>query len=451
MALGNVTVNKAQGVGQPTTGKDHYTGFLFYVDPDDYPAGMIRKWAVGLTVVVGDFFEDSTVDHKVYVADTAGTTSGTAATDPLLSEVTDLQELADARAQLVTIANMETLGITEGSNADVIWYQMNYFFEKNPNGFAWLRMADEGLATVSFDEMDDIVLASGGDVRKIGVYNNGSDAVFAAAHATNLQVKYAEYAAAYTPLQIAYFPLSFTEAYGSFIDLKDSGNSYGVWCVNAWDLETGSVAVTGHEYPAMGVVMGNWAISKVSESIGHVRQYDFISSTNGTNVNAEYDKFGFRDSSGLISWATLDGAAGDLLDTSGWNFFRKYAGISGTYLNDMSTVSVEGNDFDKVFYNVTLDKISRNVRTNLLPEINGEIIFNGDGTLSDVDIHRYSNLSNAALAAMQSAGEISAYETVIDRTQDVASTGILYVTVNVVLNGVAKSIIVSLARVNALG
>lgn len=444
MALGNVTVDKAQGAGQPINGKDHYTGFLFYVDPDDYPAGIIRKYAAAIVPEIGDFFEDP-ADHKVYVATAAVALTGTAGTDPSVDEVTDPQELAEARTALVTIANMESLGIIEGSNADVFYYQFKYFFEKNPNGFAWVRCADKGLGTVTFDEIDDLVLVSEGDVRKVSIYNNGNDVAFSASHTTNLQTKYAEYENSYTPLQIAYFPLAYSETYDSFIDLKDSGNNYGAWVINAWDLSATS------EYPAMGVVTGYWAISKVSESIGHVRQYNMVSSVNGTNTFAEYDKFGFRDSSGLISWATLDGAAGDLLDDKGWNFFRKYAGISGSFINDMSTVSAEGNDFDKVFYNVTLDKISRNVRASVLPEINGEILFNADGTLRDADIHRYSNLCNQALALMEAAGELSAYEVVIDRSQDVASTGTLNITVNVVLNGVAKSVLIKLSRVNALG
>lgn len=451
MATGNVNINKKQGAGEPINGKDHYTGMVFYLtQASEYPAGIMSIYSTGAKTV-GQILEHT--DHKVYRVLTTDALTATPANDVTsgyVEEITDPQELAEARTALVTIANMEDLGIVEGGNADKVWYQMNYFFEKNPNGFCWIRIADKALGTTNFAEIDDLVLVSNGDVRKVGIFGNGnSHADFAASQATALQVKYTQYETEKTPLQIALFPVGYAEAYSSFIDLKDSGNNYGVWVVNAFDLIKNDA-----QYPAMGVVMGQWAKSKISESIGHVRQYNMVSAPNGTNTNNEFDKFGFLDTNGFVSWSVLkagNNAVANILDGKGWNFFTKIVGNSGTFINDMSTVSAEGNDFDKVFFVTTLDKASRNVRESLLPEINGEIKFNSDGTLRDEDIHRFKDLASTPLDTMLAAGEISAYEVLIDRTQDVASTGILNVTVNVILNGVTKTINVSLERVKSIG
>jgi len=449
MAKGNVDVTKQQGAGQPRTGKDHYTGIVMYLDAiTEYPIGIIREWAVGLTVLVGDYFEDGLVDHKVYKADTAGTTTLTAATDPLLSEVTDVQELAEARTAQVTIANMDDLGIVEGGNADKVFYQMKYFFEKNPDGFAWLRLADIGLATSTFDEIDDIVTVSNGDVRKIGIYNNGSDAAFATGQLTALQAKYDEYELAKTPLHIAYFPTSYTEAYTAFIDLKAAGNYFGVATYNLYDYIKADI-----DYPAMGVALGYWAISKVSESIGWVEKYNFVSTPDGSNSQAEFDSIGIFDTNGIVSYATLKGAAEDLLDDKGWNLLVKYEGTAGSYVNDMITSTTDGNDFEAVYYVVTLDKASRLIRTALVPQINSEIRFNEDGTLTDVDHHKFTALAREALEVMETAEELTlpSNAIVIARDQDVAATKTLEISANVLLNGVSKQINVSLERIKAVG
>jgi hypothetical protein len=449
MAKGNVNINKQQGAGQPRTGKDHYLGMLMYLTPGEYPVGIIRSWAAGLTAVVGDYFE-SPIDWKVYKATPAGGLTGgaNAGVDPLLAEVTDPQELAEARTGLVTTATMDGLGIVEGSNADAVWFQANAFFEKFPNGFFWLRIADLNLGTTTFDEMDDIVTLSQGDVRKIGVYNNGNNAAFAAAQTVALQVKYAEYDAAKTPLHIAYFPTSYTEAYAAFIDLKSSGNNYGVAVYNVYDYIRADI-----DYPAMGVVLGYWAKSKISESIGWVEKYNFVSSPVGSNTNAENDSICIFDTNGVVSYATLKGAVEDILDNKGWNFLVKYANVSGSYLNDMYTVSIDGNDFEAVFYVCTLDKASRLIRAALVPQINSEIRFNSDGTLTDVDHHKFTGLAKQALEVMATAEELTlpANAIVIDRTQDVAGTKTLEIAANVILNGVAKTINVSLSRIKAAG
>lgn len=451
MATGNVNINKAQGQGSPINGKDHYSGIVFYLtQASEYPTGIMSIYSTGAKTV-GQILEHT--DHKVYRVLTTDALTATPANDVtsgFVEEITDLQELAEARTALVTKSNMESFGIVEGGNADKVWYQLNYFFAKNPNGFVWIRIADKALGTTNFNEIDDLVLVSDGDVRKVSIYGNGNNhANFTASQATALQAKYAQYETEKTPLHIALFPLGYAETYDNFIDLKDSGNNYGVAVYNAFDLVKNDA-----QYPALGVIAGTWAISKISESIGHVRQFDMISAPNGTNSNNEFDKFGFLDSSGLISWSVLkagNNAVANILDGKGWNFLTKIVGISGSFVNDMSTVSAEGNDFDKVFYVCTLDKASRNTRASLLPEINGEITFNSDGTIQDADLHRFQDLAETPLDLMVADGEISAYEVVIDETQDVASTGILSITIRLVLNGVTKTINVNLERVKAIG
>jgi hypothetical protein len=447
--LPKLTVNKTQGVGAPISGKDHYTGLLFYVDQaTEYPVGIVQIYAAA-AFAINDILEYT--DYKIYKVLTTNVLTGTPATDVSAADVielTDSEDLAEARTARVDISNMDTLGIIEGGNADKIWYVMDQFFQKNPSGFAWIRLADEGLTTTTFDEIDDLVIVSDGDVRKVGVYNNGnSSADFAVSQVVALQAKYAEYYAGFQPINIAYFPIAIAEAHASFLDLHDNGSNFGVSVYNAFD----SVKADA-DYPAMGVIMGYWAIAKISQSIGYVRSYNMIALATGSNTNLEYEKFALLDSSGFISWAELKGAAGDALNDLGWNFFTKQVGISGTYVNNMYTATVLGTNSDRAFFDATLNKASRLVRAALLPELNGEVQFNPvDGTMLQQDIDRFIALSDDALESMSGNDEISGSETVIDGTQDVASTNELLVTVNIVLNGVTEQITVSLTRVNALG
>lgn len=454
MAKGNVILNKQQGAGQAITGKDHYNGWLMYVAQSEYPTGIMQPYAAA-AFAVGDILEYT--DHKIYRVLTTNALTGTPATDVGAGdvvEVTDVQELADARTALVTIANMDSLGIVENSNAHKIWFQANLFFEKFPNGYFWLRPADKALGTSTFDEADDLVTVTNGDVRKIGVYNNGNDANFAAGQVTALQAKYAEYNTGFTPCSFAYFPIKYAETYDNFIDLKDSGNNFGVSVYNLYDykrMAAESTLANKGDYPAMGVLMAYWARSPISDNVGWVEKYDFTSAPVGSNSYAEFDSIGVLDSAGEVSYATLKGGAEDLLDDKGWNILVKYVGQSGSFVNDMYTVSADGNDFEIAPYVQTLDKLARNIRTALLPKVQATVKFNSDGTLRDTDVHIFTNLAKQAVEAMERDGDLTqpVDSVVIDRTQDVATTRKLYITVNVILNGYAKTIIVDLSRVKS--
>lgn len=446
MATGNVNVTKAQGAGQSQNGTDFYNAWLMYLAPSEYPVGIIRPYATGLVVTAAQaaagYYTEYTTDHKVYKL-SAGTTSNA---DPALeanaTEVTDAQELAEARTALVTKENMEDLGIVEGGNADKVAYQAKYFFEKYPDGYFWLRVADKGLSTLTFDELDDLVLVTDGYAMRYAVYNNGSDADAATAHWTALQAKYDEYVTAKTPLEICYFPTGIAETAANFIDLKNEGNFYGVSVYNLYDFKTNDA-----DYPAMGAFMGLWSQLKVSESVGHVAKNNFVSSAYGSNLHAEYDSIGLLTSSGIVSWASFKGIK-DVLDNKGWNFLLKYERKAGSYVNDMITVSADGNDFEAVYYVLTLDKASVKIRESLVDFINSELIVNSDGTLSDETRHIFINAARGALETMATANELTLAENaiVIPKDQDVATTKELNISANVLLNGIAKTINVKLTR-----
>ena len=120
-------------------------------------------------------------------------------------------------------------------------------------------------------------------------------------------------------------------------------------------------------------------------------------------------------------------------------FLRKIQGISGTYNSDSFTAITATSDFATIENNRTIDKAVRNIRTNVLPNLNAPLFVNDDGTLTEDTISLFKNDAQRALVDMVD-GELSAQSVSIDPTQNVLSTSKLVIKVVLVPVGVARQI-----------
>lgn len=443
--LPSVEINISGAIGRPLAGKDHITGLLIYDDPTDYPSGIMEKYVASQaylkTSTTGAYVEDDS-DQKVYTVINDYTADTNVSTDVAagdLIEVTSASLIRAARIRKVYKSQLTTLGFIEGGISDDLWYMLDKYFKKNPNGFLWVGIYSIALATVTFVELNDMQLAAGGDLKKCGVYNNGNDTAFILAHLATIQALLViERDTNKTPFSVDYCPLTYGEVHGSFLNLRSSGNNDHASIFNSFDQVQASAAK-----PALGTHLGYWAISKISESIGDRGQYNY---TEGVDLETT----SILDSSGLVKYEDLSTPQLTAIHVLGFTFLMKHNGFAGVYLNAHWTCVATTYTFIRVEMVTTIDKAARDVRTFCLPLLNKEVVFNKDGTLRQEAIDLYINAAERALDPMLAATEISAYSVDIDPTQKVQTTENMDIVIEVVQNGVSAKITVNLTSVESI-
>jgi len=189
---------------------------------------------------------------------------------------------------------------------------------------------------------------------------------------------------------------------------------------------------SGKSVPCLGTALGMTALVKVSESIAWV---DKCNMSDG----AEMEVLAFANGQLLSSSAISDNLLSSLNDKR-YIFAKKFVGRSGSYFNDSNCAIASNNDYAQIENNRTIDKAIRGVYASLLPSLNGPLQLNSDGTLSENTAVYFESQSGVNLDQMVRDGELSAFQTFVDRTQDVLSTSTIIVTVQLVINGVARII-----------
>ena len=439
-ALPQVNANVAGGLGVPLSGEDHITGLLCYADEVDYPSGILKKWLTATAYLDGDVVEDST-SQLLYTVQGDYTSGANVAADVSGGDLVIISSASDIRAariKKVYKSTMEGLGFVDGGNADMYYYMLNAYFAKNPDGYLWVGFYSRALSTVTFAEIADFVAMDSGKIRKLGIYNNGSNAAFALVHLASIQTQVTASHTEKAPLSVLYCPIVYGEVYGSFLDLRSNGNNDGVRVFNSFDAVKNNA-----EYPALGTYLGLYAIAKISASVGHVEQNNFV---NGTDLENTM----ILDSSGLIKYGDFSTAQLNGIVTKGFNILYKLKNYFGTYLNGQLLAVGSSYDFQRAEQIDTLNKVERDVRTFCLPLLNSELIFNADGTLSADSIAKFDNAAERALDPILAATEISAFDVSIDPTQAVQTTENLNITIEVVLNGVSQTITVNLTAVPSI-
>jgi hypothetical protein len=126
------------------------------------------------------------------------------------------------------------------------------------------------------------------------------------------------------------------------------------------------------------------------------------------------------------------------------SFLRKFVGVAGSYFNDSHTAVAKSSDYAFIENNRVIDKAIRGVYASVLPDLNGPLELNANGTLSDVTVEYLTGKAELPLEQMDRNGELSAYLVTIDPSQNVQSAGKLVIGVKLVALGVARNITVNI-------
>lgn len=345
--------------------------------------------------------------------------------------------------KIASLKQAEALGITPEAADPVIqaahYHLAQFFAVYTLNGVApvmWLCIAPEPEADTlpDFAELRRMEEAANGDIRRFGIYTK---IPFATALCDTLQTRLTE-------LETLHYPASAILA-ANFAAITKWGDTPDLRA-----LKDSKVSVTigqdgGHIgaelYAALKFSVTNlgsllaWATMKqVHENVGWVEKFN-------TAFNVEYDV------PALCNGDLILDVADDLddLHTRGYIFLRKHTGTAGTYFNDSHTCTGTDSDYAYMENNDTIDKAIRGVRAALLPKLNSPLQIDPDsGKLAVVTISHFESLATKPLDQMKADGEISGGRVTIDADQDVLATSELVISVELVINGVARFITVNI-------
>jgi len=197
---------------------------------------------------------------------------------------------------------------------------------------------------------------------------------------------------------------------------------------------------TGKTVGAVGAMLGAISLAAVHESIGWVSKFNMA-------LGSELDTIAFSNGQNYLDLAD---SQFESLNNYSYVFLRKFVGIAGSYWSDSKTTVTPTSDYSTIENNRVYQKISRNVRANMLPAVSGPVYVQADGTLTAATIRYYETLANSPIVAMQAAGEVSGYKIIINPNQDILTTSTLELTLQAVPVGVARIIKVKVGFVKSV-
>ena len=335
---------------------------------------------------------------------------------------------------------LEDLGVTAENNARLVELVSQFYSEADEGtplyvtGYAstetMTKLCDKdtgslkGLIQSLKGELRGVVVASAVESEAEATEGLDSDVFTALAKAQAL----AEYSAdsLYAPIFIALEGKGYS---GTASELKDlSEMAYNRCCVVIGD------TVSGSGNAAMGVFAGRVAAVPVQRNIGRVAD-------GALSPTVMY-----------IGEKTVDEAGDDIatIYDKGYITPRTYVGRTGYFFSDDRMVCDLTDDYAHLTNRRTIDKAARIAYDTLLDFMLGEIEVNEDGTMQQPVLKNWQAAVESAIdTQMTAAGELSATDgsgcvCYIDPSQNVLSTSIINVTLEVLPYGYARFINIEL-------
>lgn len=325
----------------------------------------------------------------------------------------------------VAAANFANDGTVSGKIVD---YHLRKAFEINPGSDIVLWAS----SVVPFTNVLEFILNNTTDIRQAGVYIAGAGEDIST-HLDFLQsqadIQYEKGA-----------PVSFILASGHGVLNYDELPAYNTGYKNislsiseSQDDDCASLrAEAGEPVTDIGIMIGLVSKAAVHESVAWVKKF-----------NSGIQKPGLVDGSDLIKLSTADLQG---LDSKGYLFFKKYPGISGSYLNDSHTLAEPTSEFSKIEAVRTMDKVERGIRTYLTPYLGAPLYVDAEtGKLRPDTVAFIETLAGRQLEDMEKAGELSGYKVEVDPNQNVLSTSTVEIIVKQVAVGVMRRVNVKLS------
>jgi hypothetical protein len=307
----------------------------------------------------------------------------------------------------------------------LVHYTAKEFFRMNPQGELYL--------VFNAPSLDAIIAVTEGRVRQFGIYKTISFIGDAQSIAIELSAKQAPASFIIglfpsTPIVLASLPDLRAET-ANYVSIVIAGDGTNEGAQLATDL--------GLDYvPALGAVLGAISRAAVHQDIAWVQEFNFALNTQELETPVMAD--------GTLLSAMLLADLEDL-DSKGYLFFCKFVGRTGSYINDSHCAIELASDYAYIENNRVIGKAQRLSYLALLPQLNAPVYVDTTGKLAASTIGFFKGLCDNAIVEMAKAGEISAFETIIDPAQNVLSTSRVEIAIKLVPVGVAREILVKMS------
>jgi hypothetical protein len=355
----------------------------------------------------------------------------------------------------VTISgtSTDTISATTQGVASVLagWhYQLSEYFRIQPQGVIYVGVFPTPSGAYTFAELQTVQNYAGGIIRQMGVHNGtafaDSPTTVSAMYNNVDTIQQVELLceAAHMPFSVIYSANMVKVTDLSKLNDLSQKSDNKVSTVIAMDMGGEGYSLylqTGKSVTALGAALGAVSLAAVSQSIAWVQNFNM---TNGVELNT----IGFAN--GQL-YTALPTSLLNSLNTYRYIFLRSFIGISGSYFNDSHCAISYTSDYAYIENNRTIDKAIRVVYAGVLPYLNGPIILNSDGTLSNNTIaYIEDQLVNPQLDQMVRNSDLSGYTVTINPMQNVLSTSKLVIAVALLSNGVARNIVVNIGYTQSL-
>lgn len=323
------------------------------------------------------------------------------------------------------------------SKLSLWYYHISEYFRIQPNGNLWVYFATLSANAYDFAELLSLQGLANGKIRQVGIWLGNTTRTSAANLASvcdSVQIQA-------NALEVLHQPLSVIigAAINTISDLTTLTNlstktdrsvsvTLGQDGANAGYLLWKAMALS---ITNVGAILGAVSLAPVNENIAWVQKYNL---SNGLELSVP------AYANGAIVNMITDNNLLTQLQNFRYMFLRYFTGVSGSYVNDNPCAITPSSDYAYMNDNRTIDKVDRLLYAGYLPFLNGTILLNSDGTLTDNTIAYLTSLGNVALDAMVRDGEISFRLITIDPLQNVLTTNKLIVAVQIVPDGVARNI-----------
>lgn len=195
----------------------------------------------------------------------------------------------------------------------------------------------------------------------------------------------------------------------------------------------------------VGIALGSLAAMSVCDCIGWVERNDIHAYIPGCC-------FGCGDASvgedgkmkELTEYSDLSMFTVSDIDDKGYIFLKQYEGDeSGVYFSFDHTCS--DGDYRTIARNRVMNKIHRNMRAALLPQVNAtHLVDAASGNLAAADRTEFVNAATAVLDAVAIAGEISGYSApTVTQSGNLLQTDAIYINYSAVPAGCTSAIYVT--------
>lgn len=312
------------------------------------------------------------------------------------------------------------------------YYHISEFFRMQPKGYLYVGFYAVP-SPYTYTEIASMQTFANGEIRQIGIWKDAT--AYATSDITAIDAVCKGLDDLHMPISaVLGAHLTSVTDISTMTSLATFTNEKVTLCIGQDAGGQGNLlyVASGKSITQLGCLLGTIALSKVSESVAWVGNFNI---SNGI----ENEVLGFANGT-PFSNASVTTTLLDALNTKRLVFAKKFVGISGSYWNDSHTAVAPSSDYAYIENNRTIDKAIRNLYSAYLPYLNSPIQLNADGTMSDVTVSTLENVGDVALDAMLRDSEISAKAVVIDPAQNVLSTSKLIVAVSLVINGVARYI-----------